>query len=188
MRLAASFTVFVALATLLTGMAAANQPDPGESFFDDCVGRSPKNDTADPSAQYVFGGVLNNASGNPVSGYTDVVLEILLPCANPVVLAIPNPSAANGEVLWDVATLTQGGGACESPSVVEIRVGGQVFKTLDDVRSPDMDGDTFVALADLSTWQGAFRDQTPIYLGDLDCDGFIALGDLSWWQKHFTAP
>lgn len=189
MRLAVSFLVCVALLAL-TGAALANQPDPNQSTFEQCLGRSPKNNTADPSAQYTFTGVLRDNTGAPVPNYpaAQVTLDILAPCQNPVTLNPDGPSDPTGLVVWGVATLNQGGGACEGAGVVDIKVGGVTFETLNDVRSPDEDGDTFVALADLSAWQQSFVNQTPIFQGDLDCDTFIALTDLSWWQKHFVAP
>lgn len=189
MRLAETSIALLALLALLAGTALANDPDPGTSFWDVCLGRSPLNTLADPSAQYTYGGVLNNAAGQPIQGYTDVVLEILSPCQNPVILSIDGPSDVNGNVTWGVATLNQGGGACASAAVVQIRVGGQAFATLDAVHSTDMGGDGLVALSDLSDWQQAFVNQTPEHIGNCDCDagGNIALSDLSWWQKHFVA-
>jgi hypothetical protein len=191
MRLAVSSLVSVALLALFAGVVLANQPDPGQSTWDQCIGRSPKNSTADPSAQYVYMGVLRDNTGAPVPNYDPnlVTLSIDAPCANPVANLHPDgPSNPSGEVIWGVATLNQGGGACASAGVVVINVDAQVFETLDDVRSPDEDGDTLIALNDLQVWQIAFVNQTPVYQGDLDCDGFIALGDLSFWQKHFVAP
>ncbi len=189
MRLAVSFLVSVALLALIAGAALANLPDPNNSTFDECLGRSPKNSAADPSAQYTFVGTLRDNTGAPVPNYpaNQVVLDID-GCVNPVELMPDGPSDANGNVVWGVATLNQGGGNCSGTNVVEIRVNAQSFATLDDVRSPDEDGDTFVALADLQAWQVSFVNQSPIYIGDLDCDTFIALSDLSLWQKHFVAP
>jgi hypothetical protein len=188
MRLLLRLILLALLAGSMAAPISANPPDPRESFFEDCLGRSPNNDIADPTAQYTFSGILNDASGIPVQGYSDVVIEIFPPCAHPVVLPIAAPSDAGGLVVWTAEILTQGGGACDERDVVEIRVGGEIFDTLDDVKSPDIDGDTFVALADLRLWQQAFRDQSPLHIGDLDCDGFIiAINDLLVWQKHFTA-
>ncbi len=190
MRLAVSSLVSVALLALIAGTVLANQPDPLTSYFDECLGRSPKNSTADPTGQYTFHGTLNDGTGAPVPNYpaSSVELEIMGGCQNPVILNPDGPSDANGNIVWGVNTLNQGGGACIGSGVVDIRVNVQSFATLDDVRSPDEDGDTFVALSDLQAWQVAFVAQAPLYQGDLDCDTFIALSDLSRWQKHFVAP
>jgi len=188
MRRAVTVTVFVALVALSAGAALANLPDPGTTTFDDCLGRSPKNASA--SNQYTFSGILRDATSAPVDGVPadQVVLEIKAPCANPVLLNPIGPSGPGGLVLWDAGTLNQGGGSCAGAGVVDIRVQGLSFKTLDDVRSPDEDGDGLVALGDLAVYQQAFVNQTPIFEGDLDCDGNIALSDLVLFQNHFTAP
>lgn len=165
----------------------AKVPDPPMSIWDGCLGRSPKNDVADPAAQYVYHGILRDGSGTPVPGYPASQVELEIFCVNPVILHPDGPSNANGEVVWGAGTLTQGGGACSAPQVVELRVAGMPFFHLDDVRSPDTDGDSLVALADLIDWQMSFVNQNPIYIGDLDCDGFVSLSDLSLWQKHFVA-
>jgi len=178
------------LLALISASALATLPDPLQCTFDDCLGRSPKNSSAAPSAQYVYHGTLRTSAGVPVPNYpaAQVELEITPACANPVILNPDGPSDANGNIIWGVDTLNQGGGACEGPAIAAIRVNAQYFYTLDDVRSPDGDGDTFVALSDLQAWQVAFVNQTPVHVGDLDCDTFIALSDLSLWQKHFVAP
>ena len=164
MRLAVSSLVSVALLALIAGAVLANQPDPLQSSWDDCLGRSPKNSTADPSAQYTFVGTLRDNTGAPVPNYpaNQVELDITNACINDVVLNPDGPSDANGNVIWGVDTLNQGGGNCDGSAVVEIRVLAAVFATLDDVRSPDEDGDTFVALSDLQAWQVAFVNQTPV--------------------------
>ena len=190
MRLAVSSLVSVALLALIAGTVLANQPDPNQSTFDDCLGRSPKNSTADPSSQYTYLGTLRDNTGAPVPNYDAGLVELVImaPCANTVTLNPDGPSNASGEVVWGVDTLNQGGGSCAGTAVVEIRVNANIFDTLDDVRSPDEDGDGQVALADLATWQQAFVGQSPVHEGDLDCDSIIALSDLALWQKHFVAP
>jgi hypothetical protein len=191
MRLAVSSLVSVALLALLVGAALANIPDPSQTTWDDCLGRSPKNSTAPAANQYVYSGVLRNAAGDPIANYpaANVAIEIKAPCANPIANLNPSgPSNANGVIVWDADALNQGGGSCQGAGVVEITVTGLQFDTLDDVRSPDQDGDGFVAVNDLQTWQVAFTSQTPIYQGDLDCDTVIGLTDLVRYQTHFVAP
>jgi hypothetical protein len=165
-------------------------PDPYQSTFDEYVGRSPVNGSVDPVHQYTFHGVLRDNQGIPVVAYPAnlIELEILAPCANPVVL---NPDAAtnvNGELFFGPLTMQQGGGSCGAPVVAEVRVNGLVFASYDRIASPDQNGDGLVALSDLQIWQQAFVQQTPLYQGDLDFDDVIALSDLAFWQAHFTAP
>ncbi len=190
MRPAILSLMSMALLALIAGTVLANQPIPYCSYFDECLGRSPKNSTADPSSRYTFHGTLNDSTGAPIPHYpaSSVELEIMGACQHPIILNPDGPSDTDGNLIWGANTLNQGGGACQGPAVVVIRINAQPFASLDDVRSPDEDGDTFIALSDLQTWQVAFVAQAPIYQGDLDCDGVIALSDLALWQKHFVAP
>ncbi len=166
------------------------QPDPYQSEFDDNLGRSPANATADPSHQYSFRAVLRDHLGNPVPGFprSQVDILILSQCQNPVELHPDHDSNALGEMFWEPETLNQGGGSCSAPGVVELRVQSTTFDVLDAVTSPDQNGDGLVALSDLQIWQMAFVGQSPPYQGDLDFDGQISLSDLSRWQNHFVAP
>ncbi len=190
MRLLISSLLSVMLLALIAGTVLASLPPPPMCEFDDCLGRSPKNSTADPTGQYTFHGILRDQTGTPVPNFpaSSVELEIRSDCQNPVVLNPDGPSDINGHIVWGADKLNQGGGACQGWEVVLIRINAQIFAWLDDVRSPDEDGDGLVALSDLQAWQVAFMTQAPIYQGDLDCDGNIALSDLSRWQKHFVAP
>ncbi len=190
MRRAVSFAMFVALLALTAGTALASQPDPLTSTWDACLGRSPKNSVADPAHQYTYSGILNDSGGSPVVGYAAsmVELEILGLCPNPVVLNPDGPSDVDGQVTWGVAKLNQGGGAClGTPDAVDIRVGSQSFTTLADVRSPDVNGDGVVGLADLSAFQQSFTNQVDPHVGDMDCNGSIDLGDLGRFQNHFAS-
>ena len=192
MRLAVSMVLCLAFVAV-AGMALANVPDPQQSTFDSRLGRSPKNvEVNDPVFDYTFSGTLRNAAGQPVANWpaNDIELEINAPCQNPVVL---NPSAAsdaNGNVVWNATRLDQGGGSCTGTAVVEIRlVSVGIFRTLNQVTSPDQDGDTLIALSDLQVFQQAFVNGGPQYQGDLNLSGGLPdLGDLSFFQKHFVAP
>jgi hypothetical protein len=192
MRLAVSSVVCLAL-VLVTGMALANVPDPQQSTFDSRLGRSPKNiEVGNPVFQYTFDGTLRNAAGQPVANWpaNDIELEIKAPCQNPVVLNPNAASDANGNVVWNATKLDQGGGSCQSTAVVEIRiVSVGLFRTLNEVTSPDEDGNTLVALSDLSVFQQAFVTGGPGFQGDLNLSGGAPdLGDLSFFQQHFVAP
>lgn len=161
-------------------------PDP-DSTFGDCLCRSPANAGVPGPFQSVFRGVLS-FNGTPVPGFpaSQVELEILAPCANPVVLNPDGPSAPDGSLVWGPETLAQGGGACAGPEVVSVWVQGQLFWLLDAVRSPDVDGDGLIALNDFAVFRQAFAAQSPEHLGDLDCDGTIAARDLLFFQHHFV--
>ncbi len=190
MRLAVSTVVCLALIAI-AGMALANVPDPQESTFDARLGRSPKNvEVNDPVFEYTYTGVLRNAAGQPVPNWpvADIELEIKAPCQNPVVLN-PSSTGGGGEVTWDRVKLDQGGGACTGTAVVEIRIVSiGLFKTLNEVTSPDEDGDTNVSLTDLTLFQAAFRNGGPSHQGDLNRSGGPPdLADLSFFQKHFRA-
>lgn len=192
MRLAVSTTLCIALLATAASVLA-NTPDPAQSTFGNALGRSPKNiEVANPTFQYTFAGVLRNAAGTPLGGYPaqlDFQLIIKAPCQNPVTLLADGPSDPNGNILWGVAKLDQGGGACAGAAIVEVRsIQLGLFKTLNEVKSPDENGDTLVALQDLVTFQQAFVNQTPLYQGDLNLDGLIALQDLTFFQRHFVAP
>ncbi len=61
-----------------------------------------------------------------------------------------------------------------------------IFKQLGEVTSPDENGDGFVALPDLGTFQAAFVGGGPQYQGDLDLSGGAPnLSDLAFFQRHF---
>lgn len=161
-------------------------PDPC-SVFEDHLGRSPRNAMVDPVFQYTYRGWLC-FNGEPVQNFPADQVELWIdpPCQNPVVLNPDGPSGTDGLVEWGAAKLEQGGGACSGPAVAEVRVQGLVFKTLDAVHSPDIDGDRQIAVNDLVEWQDAFVHQGPLWIGDLDGDGEIALSDLLFFQVHFV--
>lgn len=56
------------------------------------------------------------------------------------------------------------------------------------VRSPDIDGDLEVTLADLSAFAMAFPPQPPDTCSDFDCNGVVDLADLSRFAFHFGPP
>ncbi len=165
--------------------AAACPPTAIDLGFSSCFGRSPVNDVAPASHQYTLEGTLTSAGGGPCVGVS-VELRILSPtCVNPGVFP-SSISDANGRVVWDATALTQGGGAClGAPVAAEIVFGTTVLATFPDVRSPDVNGDGTIGLADLSAFQQSFVDQSDLYVGDMDCDGNIFLSDLARFQAHF---
>jgi len=192
MRLAVSMVLCLAFVAV-AGMALANVPDPQQSTFDSRLGRSPKNlEVNDPSFDYTFAGTLRNAAGQPVANWpaNDIELEINAPCQNPVVLNPSGASDANGNVLWNASRLDQGGGSCIGTAVVEIRlVSVGLFRTLNEVTSPDENGNGLIALEDLQDFQRAFVSGSPQYQGDLNLSGGLPdLSDLLFFQKHFVAP
>ena len=168
-------------------------PDTGNSTFQNRLGRSPRNtEVADPTFQYTYRGTIRTMAGAPVVGWpaADIVLEIGSPCPNPISLHPDGPSDANGQVVWGADKIDQaGGGACTGPSAVRIRlISIGIFKVLQEVTSPDHDGDGVVALPDLSTFQQAFINGGPQFSGDLDLSGGAPnLADLQFFQRHFTA-
>lgn len=158
----------------------------GEDYF----GRSPKNAAVSPTFQYTYEGVIYHPGEGPWANYPpeDIELRIVAPCANPVVLHPDGPSGPDGLVTWGVDALDQGGGSCAGPSVLQVWMTDfELVFELGYVRSPDQDGDGFVALVDLVPWQQAFVNQQPSYIGDLDRDNVIGLSDLLFWQRHFVA-
>ena len=171
-------------------LAAATLPDLGESWFQERVGRSPKNvEVADPVFQYTLRGVLRY-QGEPVVNYpaADIVLEIESPCQNPVVVHPDANSNALGEIFWGPEKLDQGGGSCAGFGVAKIRLLSiGVFKIYSQVTSPDENGDGLVALVDLGAFQQSFVTQTNPEFGDLNLDEVINLADLAFFQRHFTA-
>jgi hypothetical protein len=168
--------------------------DPNQSIFQSVLGRSPKNvEVGDPGFQYIYQGRLMDLLGVPIQGWplTDIQLEILTPCQNPIVLHPIANSGPDGLVMWNAASLDQmGGGACQGQEVVVVRlVSIGVFKTLNFVVSPDENGDGLIGLGDLSTFQQAFINGGPPYQGDLNQSGGPPdLADLQFFQRHFTAP
>ncbi len=159
------------------------------STFASCFGRSPVNHLASPVHQYMLEGTLADANG-PCTGIS-VELRILNPpCDNPVVIpsSISEPS---GRVEWDPLALAQGGGAClgtiAAPVAAEIVYGTTVLWTFSDVRSPDVDGDGAIGLADLLEFRLSFVHFIDPHIGDQDCNGTIDLSDLARFQNHFIA-
>jgi hypothetical protein len=174
------------------GIAFATSPDTGNCTFDSRLGRSPKNvEVANPTFQYTYRGVLRDNAGQPVPNYPafDIRLEINAPCQNPAQIQPDGPSDANGNVIWGAVKLDHGG-ACTGTDVVRVRlISIGIFKVLNEITSPDEDGDGFVALSDLGTFQAAFVGGGPQYQGDLDLSGGAPnLSDLSFFQRHFLAP
>jgi hypothetical protein len=174
---------------LLTPTAAANPVMEFEGEM--CLCRSPVNATVAPQFQCTYSGIVYDHYGQPWVGYPAelITLRINSPCANPVDLHPDGPSDQNGVLTWGAVTLDQGGGACHGMEVMQIIMDpGSIVWGLSDIRSPDVNGDGYVALNDLSEWQQAFVAQSPEHVGDLDCDLFtIALADLVMWQQHFVA-
>jgi len=194
MRPSILITTLVALLAL-TGMALANIPDCNQSSIDTParLGRSPKNaEVTDPTAQYTFKLTVRNAAGTPIAGWAanDVTLEVLAPCQNPFAGLNPNgASDANGKFTWGPASLDRPGGSCAGANVVRVRiVSANCTYNLNQVTSPDEDGDNLVALNDLAIFQQSFVNNNNPHQGDLDFDGVIALSDLGFFQKHFVAP
>ena len=193
MRLAVTTTLTLA-GIAFAGAAMANVPDPSTSTFDNRLGRSPKNiEVANPTFDYTYSGVLRRSGdGAPIAGWpaADIRLDINAPCQNPVQLFPDGPSDGNGNVTWGVVKLDQGGGSCTGANVVQVRILSiGIFKQLNEVTSPDQNGDSFVALTDLGAFQSAFVNGGPQYQGDLDLSGGLPnLSDLSFFQRHFTAP
>ena len=165
-----------------------------QSIFQGVLGRSPKNvEVGDPAFQYTYQGRLINVVGTPIQGWpaSDVQLEIISPCQNPIVLHPIASSGPDGLVMWNAAKLDlAGGGACQGAGVAIVRlVSIGIFKTLNFVASPDENGDGLVALGDLSAFQSAFVNGGPAYIGDLNLSGGPPdLADLAFFQRHFTAP
>jgi hypothetical protein len=177
-------------------------PSSGQSTFGDCLGVSPKNTTAPPGFRYRYTGTLRDANGAPVVNFPPAMVWLdFSNCMNPSTrpsdrIEADGPSDANGNIHWEYM-LTFGGA---DPCAVEVRVQNVVFHVIPGhqglpapehdggVRSPDVNGDDSVALADLRVFQQAFVQQEPGWRGDFDCDGVIALGDLSFFQRHFVAP
>jgi hypothetical protein len=169
-------------------------PDPANCRWDSRLGRSPKNvEVGDPQLQYVFNGTLIDQYGSPVAfwGATDIELEIRTPCQNPIVLNPDADSNFNGELVWGAEKLDQGGGSCAGNAVVELRIVslGVIYHRLDDVTSPDQDGDGLINLRDLGALQEAFFPPPPgpLYRADLNLDGEMNLADLGFLQSHFFA-
>lgn len=167
--------------------------DPNQSIFQGFLGRSPKNiEVGDPGFQYTYQGRLMTPTGVPIAGWplSDIQLEVLTPCQNPIVLHPIGNSGPDGLVMWNAARLDQaGGGACQGQGVAIVRlVSIGVFKTLNSVASPDENGDGLIGLGDLGTFQQAFINGGPPYQGDLNHSGGPPdLADLQFFQRHFTA-
>ena len=167
-------------------------PSPKMSTWDARLGRSPRNlEVAHPSFQYSFNGTLRNELGQAIPNWpaSDIVLEIRTPCQNPVTLHPDGNTDINGLVQWGAAKLDQGGGSCSGPQMAIVRLLSiGIFKVLNSVTSPDQDGNAFVDLGDLSTFQQAFVNGSPLYQGDLNLSGGVPdLADLTFFQRHFVA-
>jgi hypothetical protein len=168
--------------------------DPAQSIFPQVLGRSPKNLEVESQAyRYTYRGTLMCPNGNPIAGWpaSDIELEILAPCQNPITLHPDGPSGPQGEVTWGAAKMDQaGGGACHGSMVGLVRVLSiGVFQTLTTVVSPDINGNLQIGLDDFGMFQQAFVSGGPLFQGDLDLSGGPPdLGDLLFFQKHFAAP
>ncbi len=186
-----------ALAILSTAaIALAGQPDPGQSSGENRIGVSPKNLTAPASFVYTYTFTLRDNTGAPVVNFPASQVELdfddcFEPSTRPAdEIQADGPSDLNGDVVWST-NLNFGG---SDPCAVDVLVQNLVFATIPGdspggVRSPDVNGDGQVSLADLSLFQGAFVSGGPPYVGDLLLDDDTpALGDLSLYQNHFTAP
>jgi hypothetical protein len=192
MRLAVTTSLTLA-GLAVAGMALANIPDPAQSTFGNRLGRSPKNvEVANPTFQYTYTGVLRNAVGAPIAGWSaaDILLEINAPCQNPVQLTPIANSDANGNVVWNANKLDQGGGSCTGAAVADVRIVSiGIFKTLNEVTSPDENGSTVIDIVDLGVFQQAFVNGGPGYQGDLNLSGGLPdVADLGFFQTHFNAP
>jgi len=178
---------------VFAGAALANVPDTGMSTWSNRLGRSPKNvEVANPTFQYTYSGVLRNNAGQPIPNWpaSDIRLEINDPCQNPTSITPDGPSDANGNITWSAVKLDQGGGSCTGVNVVFVRLlSVGVFKVLNEVTSPDENGDGVVSLTDLGTFQTAFINGGPQFQGDLDLSGGAPnLSDLGFFARHFLAP
>ncbi len=193
MRLAVTTSLTLA-GLAVAGMALANIPDPAQSTFGNRLGRSPKNNevTGGAAFQYTYSGTLRNAVGAPIANWplADIRLEINAPCQNPVQLNPIANSDANGVVTWNAAKLDQGGGSCIGAGVADVRIVSiGIFKTLNEVTSPDEDGSTVIDIIDLGIFQQAFTNGTPTYQGDLNLSGGPPdVADLGFFHHHFVAP
>jgi hypothetical protein len=177
---------------MAASLANATLPDLPQCTWDPGLGRSPKNlEVGEPAAQYVLNGVLRDTFGVPIANFpaSQVELEILSPCANPVVLHPDADSAFDGSIQWGAAKLDQGGGACTGATAAWIRIlPVGIMKIYTQVMSPDGNGDGIIGLQDLALFQQSFITQTHPEFGDLTLDGVIDLRDLGFFQRHFTAP
>jgi hypothetical protein len=64
-----------------------------------------------------------------------------------------------------------------------------IFKTLNEVTSPDENGSGVIDIVDLGIFQQAFTTGAPQYQGDLNLSGGPPdVADLGFFQQHFTAP
>jgi hypothetical protein len=193
MRLAVTTSLTLA-GLAVAGMALANIPDQNQSTFGNRLGRSPKNleVTGGAAFQYTYSGVLRNAVGAPIANWpaADILLEIVAPCQNPVQLTPIGNSDVNGNVTWNATKLDQGGGSCIGAGVADVRIVSiGIFKTLNEVTSPDENGSTVVDIVDLGIFQQAFTNGAPTYQGDLNLSGGPPdVADLGFFQQHFTAP
>ncbi len=185
---------------VIVPVAFAGQPDPGLCYGDEHVGVSPKNNSVPPSAQYVYAFFLLDGAGVPVAGFPASQVELdFSACNEPSTrplnqIPADGDSGIGGRMEWRI-NLGFGGA---DPCHVDVLVFNQVFWTIEGtstepcggLRSPDVNGDGLVALADLSIWQQAFVTGGPPFAGDLagNFDCLTALADLSVWQQHFIAP
>ncbi len=198
-------TVFLAL--LAATPVRGTVPSSGQSTFGDCLGVSPRNSTAPEGFRYRYEGTLRDSNGVPVANFpASAVWLDFSNCLNPSTrpsdrIEADEPSDANGNIHWEYM-LTFGGA---DPCAVSVRVQNVVFHVIPGhqglpapewdggVRSPDVNGDDSVALADLGIFQQEFTApgqglDVHDWQADFDCDGIIALSDLSFFQRHFMSP
>ncbi len=190
--------LFVILCIFCSSVTLANEPDPVLSEWQEHVGISPQNNcpSLSPNHRYEYEGWLRDVTGEPVVNWpaTEVRLNFTDCDQNPFYppYVYPDyPSDQDGRVVFADGLCFGGRGDCTV--TVDIRIGAwYAYYTIggcpdNGVRSPDVDGDYLIALADLHYWRQAFVNQQPLCVGDLDLDGFIALSDLALWQAHFNS-
>jgi len=187
----------VVLLSLVSALAFAGQPDPGNSTGETRIGASPKNLTVGPAAQYVYVYTLRDNTNQPVEGFPASQVELDFGgCFNSNTrptdeIPADGPSDNNGDIEWRI-NLTFGGA---DPCAVDVLVQNVVFDTIiadnpGGLRNPDIQGDGLVSLTDLSLFQQAFVNGGPPWQGDLaePFDDLTSLTDLSIFQQHFVAP
>jgi len=102
---------------------------------------------------------------------------------------------ASGLTTFSLGTLAAGG--CANGVVVVVK--GSVFYDEQQgcaveeclpihVRSPDINGDLAITLADLTLFSWTFPPQPYGMCGDMNADGTVSLADLSLFSFHFGPP
>jgi hypothetical protein len=143
----------------------------------DVLGVSPANECVPDSAQYFYRVQLNDALGRPIANYpASGIWFDLSSCpeaygrpADGIVHPDGNADA-QGVVEWRRALAFGGAAPCAVSVVVSdgVTPGARVLHTLTGgVRSPDQDGDGFIAPADLDAWRAAYEAGGPAWRGDL---------------------